>query len=428
MGRLHPENAQFAILSFEGPDEYSRAGGLATRVRDLSETLAGEGFSTHLFFVGDPHLPGIEERERLTLRRWGQWISVYHPGGVYDGEWGKLNDFQASVPPFLLDTLVRPGAARDRVTVVMGEDWQMAGTMIALGAQAASAGLARHIVPLWTANNTYGFEGIDFPALRQAAGIATVSRYMKHQMRAWGVDPLVTPNGITPAALVDVAPATRRALREAFTSDLALFKIGRFSPDKRWLMAVEAVARLNRMGTRTRLLLRGDRLPYGQEVMARARSLGLRVEQIAGRFRAVEELSAAIAARPEADLLDLVTFVPDDLVPIIYASVDGVLANSGHEPFGLVGLEVMGAGGLAIVGHTGEDYAEPGRNAIVLDTDDPLEIVVELLALHGRSDAVDRIKRAGRETARAYLWPTVLRDLLAKLEYVALTRGVEVPG
>jgi len=33
----------------------------------------------------------------------------------------------------------------------------------------------------------------------------------------------------------------------------------------------------------------------------------------------------------------------------LYAAADAVLANSGKEPFGLVGLEVMAAGGIAIL-------------------------------------------------------------------------------
>ncbi|HCG02809.1 MAG TPA: glycosyl transferase family 1, partial [Chloroflexi bacterium] len=57
MALLTPETAEFAIVAFEGPDAYSRAGGLAVRVRDLSQTLAEAGYSTHLFFVGDPSLP-----------------------------------------------------------------------------------------------------------------------------------------------------------------------------------------------------------------------------------------------------------------------------------------------------------------------------------------------------------------------------------
>jgi glycosyltransferase involved in cell wall biosynthesis len=122
----------------------------------------------------------------------------------------------------------------------------------------------------------------------------------------------------------------------------------------------------------------------------------------------------------------VVSFLPDSLLPIIYSGVDAVLANSGHEPFGLVGLEVMGAGCLPFVGSTGEEYAEPDQNAVVLDTDDPREIVVQLRRLTEDRSLARRLKRRGKETAQAYIWPKVLTELFTKLDYVELARGVEI--
>src|SRR5205807_7164817 len=85
---LDPARTVFVILSFEGPDVYSRAGGLGVRVTGLSRALALMGYTTYLFFCGDPQLPGEEDLEggKLRLRRWCQWISAQHRGGVYDGE------------------------------------------------------------------------------------------------------------------------------------------------------------------------------------------------------------------------------------------------------------------------------------------------------------------------------------------------------
>ena len=81
------DNLLFVIVSFEGPDPYSQAGGLGVRVSGLARTLAEQGHETHVFFIGDPALPG-EERigdGRLVLHRWAQWISANCPLGVYDG-------------------------------------------------------------------------------------------------------------------------------------------------------------------------------------------------------------------------------------------------------------------------------------------------------------------------------------------------------
>src|SRR5256714_15338704 len=102
---LEPEQTTFILLSFEGPDEYSQAGGFGVRVKELSRAPAGRGFETHLFFVGDPKLPAAESApdRRLWLPRWGQWISRQHPGGVYDGEGDKDADLQ----PILPGTLVK---------------------------------------------------------------------------------------------------------------------------------------------------------------------------------------------------------------------------------------------------------------------------------------------------------------------------------
>jgi len=82
-----PGNAEFVLLSFEGPDRYAQAGGLGVRVTHLAHTLARRGFPTHLFCVGDPDLPDQEQHpgSGLILHRWCQWISRYHPLGVYDG-------------------------------------------------------------------------------------------------------------------------------------------------------------------------------------------------------------------------------------------------------------------------------------------------------------------------------------------------------
>ena len=62
MMEISPESSVFVLLSFEGPDQYSLAGGLGTRMNHLGEALAESGIETHLFFVGDPYKPGVATR------------------------------------------------------------------------------------------------------------------------------------------------------------------------------------------------------------------------------------------------------------------------------------------------------------------------------------------------------------------------------
>ena len=127
----------------------------------------------------------------------------------------------------------------------------------------------------------------------------------------------------------------------------------------------------------------------------------------------------------DADLINLTTYVNDDLIKVVYAAADAVLANSGHEPFGLVGLEVMAAGGLAVTGSTGEDYAEGYRNALVLEADDPIEIVTELTLLEERPKLVASMRRHGRTAARDYLWDKVIdRQLLLRIGFAAARQAV----
>jgi glycosyltransferase involved in cell wall biosynthesis len=97
-----------------------------------------------------------------------------------------------------------------------------------------------------------------------------------------------------------------------------------------------------------------------------------------------------------------------------------VLANSGHEPFGLVGLETMAAGGVACTGCSGEDYAVPGQNALVLETGDPLEFMALFERLRASPKEGAALRRAGQSTARRYAWPEVVdRVLLPRAELAA---------
>ena len=58
----------FVLVSFEGPDGYSLAGGLGVRVAELSRALAAAGHQTHVLFVGDPFRPAVEVTDGGRLR------------------------------------------------------------------------------------------------------------------------------------------------------------------------------------------------------------------------------------------------------------------------------------------------------------------------------------------------------------------------
>jgi len=422
-----PEDSIFCVLSFEGPDLYSQSGGLATRAKDLVRALAGRGFETHLFFTGDPNLAPIEDADGVRYHRWSQWLSRLYPGGVYEAEAAKVLDWNQSLPAWLVDQVIQPAASQGRRVVVLAEEWQTAVCVQLLDAALRARGLRPWVVMLWNANNLYGFERLDFTALEEAATLTTVSRYMKHRMWQWRVNPIVIPNGIPSSALTAPKPAQVAAIRRAAGPGFFGFKIGRFDPDKRWLMAMDALAMIKRGGRPVKLLVRGGRERHGAQVLAHARSQGLATRDLPSPS-SWRQLVQLLGQHSEVEVLNLVSFLPEELLPPIYAAADAVLANSGHEPFGLVGLEVMAAGGLAVTGSTGEDYAQGYRNAIVLETDDAIELAAELDRLEQRPEWGRELRRRGRATAREFIWETVLEELFDRIDLAARRQGVAASG
>jgi glycosyltransferase involved in cell wall biosynthesis len=406
-----------AILSFEGPDPYSLVGGLGTRVTELSAALAGAGIDTTLFFVGDPNRAPVEHpAANLTYRRWCQWISAYHPGNVYDGEYGKIADFAGSLPPFVADAIVAPAAERGRRVLVIAEDWQTYGATVGLDRILRERGLRDRVTIMWNANNTYGFDTIDWGVLTHAARVTTVSRYMKFELAARGVEALVIPNGIPDRVIGGPPDDLVRAAAAAFKRRPLFVKVGRYDEDKRWMQAIEAFAILRAEFPEATLVVRGGREAYGEAVFARARDLGLSVEDVKVASREPEPLIEALA-QSQAAIVNIRSFVPEELLFALYHIADAVLANSGKEPFGLVGLEVMAAGGVAVTGATGEDYAEPFSNAIVCDTNDGRELAAYLAALLRDPRRASAMRAAGESTADHYRWSLILEILAAKAAY-----------
>jgi len=422
-----PDTLELVMVSLEGPDPYSQAGGLGVRARELCRTTAALGFSTTLAFLGDPALPHRETDGELRLVRWGQDISRRHPAGVYQGEAEKIANLEITLPAHLIDEVIGPAVARGRIVAVLSEEWQTARFTELLSNALHSRGLRDRCALLWNANNQYGFERINWGLLEYVATITTVSRYMKHLMRPWGVNPLVIYNGIPESALAPVDARAAGVIATAARTPCLAFKIGRFTPDKRWLQAVDAVAELRAEGIAARLLMRGGIEPHGAEVLARCRRHGLGVMDLDTPVSDAGDVATALRDSDGDAVINLRSFLPDAVVPQIYAAATAVLANSGHEPFGLVGLEAMAAGGVAVVGATGEEYARPYANALVVETDDGAEVASALRGLVERPDLTRHLRETGRRDAAEFTWPRIVDGLLERLRYVCEHQGVRVP-
>ncbi len=412
-----------AILSFEGPDRYASIGGLATRVTQLARALGAAGHDVQLFFVGDPHAAAIEPSDPgVTLRRWSQWVSAQHPRNAYDGEAGKIHDWETSLPAWIVDEIAVPAATAGERVLVICEEWQTANVAIAIDRLARERGVRPAITLMWNANNTYGFEKIHWPTLTRAAAITCVSKYMKFELARWHVQALVIPNGIDRDLLDGADREQTAALRDAFGGRPTCVKVGRFDPDKNWLQAIDALADLHAGGLPARLILRGGKEPYGDVVLGRARERELRVERFTYEGSDWREFVRLLAI-VDAPVVHVRAFLDEATLYALYAAADAVLANSGKEPFGLVGLEVMAAGGIAVCGATGEEYAEPFVNAIVCDTGDGRELATYLRALFAEKHLEEDQRANGAQTAARYTWDHALVALDRKAAYVdALAR------
>jgi len=415
--RLSGAPPAFVLLSFEGPDAYAQAGGLASRISGLACALAAAGYETHLFFIGSPDHPGYEVacNGKLHLHRWCQWISRYHPGGVYDGEERKLWDWNRSLPAWLEQHLFPGLIDRGGMVTVLGEEWQTSGTIVDLCALSQRRGWSDRMRFFWNANNTFGFHRVPWAQLQRSAAITTVSRFMKHEMWQFGVDPRVIPNGIASDWLGPGDHSAARALRRAVDGRLLLVKVARWDPDKRWLMAVEAIGELKSRGLKPLLLARGGVEKHGGEVMARAHAMNLGMAQRVCDDTSAGSLCRALSATAGSDIVLIEGPLSRPQLRLLYQYSDGVLANSGIEPFGLVGLEAMACRGLAFIGATGEDYATPGYDAIALQSSRPEELTSQVMRLRAEPAVAKRLRLHAHRTAARYTWEEVIRTHIVPL-------------
>jgi glycosyltransferase involved in cell wall biosynthesis len=344
---------------------------------------------------------------------------------VYDGEEGKLRDYRETIPRAVLEGRVRPALALGKRVVVLAEEWHTASAACDLSDLLWAEGLRDEVVLIWNANNTLGFENVDFERLRFTQTVCTVSRFMKHEMWSYGCNPIVLPNGI-PARRLEPSPLADELFEMAqdrLHDRLTVGKMARFDPDKRWLMAVDAVAGLKRAGLPVLFLAKGGMEAHGADVLQRAREHGLRVRDVFCESRDPRlQMAALLDAADDADMLNIRFYVGEELSRALFRVADAMLQNSGREPFGLVGLEVMAAGGLVFTGATGEEYARAWDNAVVLDTEDPREIEATLIDLLGRPEETERMRRRGVETARQYTWDHVLELLFRRIQYLSVAK------
>jgi glycosyltransferase involved in cell wall biosynthesis len=193
---------------------------------------------------------------------------------------------------------------------------------------------------------------------------------------------------------------------------MILGKVARWDPDKRWLLAIATVAELKSRGKQPLLIARGGVEAHFHEVLAEAAGAGLRVTERGNGRGDVKGLLQSLEGLEDFDIVCLKAHLEPSARRVFFRAADAILANSGHEPFGLVGLETMAAGGLACTGGTGEDYAVAGWNALVLQSSDPGEFINLFERLQSNPIEMRAIRCRGRSTARRHMWQAVIQRSL----------------
>jgi glycosyltransferase involved in cell wall biosynthesis len=242
------------------------------------------------------------------------------------------------------------------------------------------------------------------------------------------VNPLVIPNGLPIEALIRPERQAVAAFRARLRHRTVLCKVARWDPDKRWILAVDIVGALKQQGWRPLLIARGGVEAHGGEVLGAAARAGLRVAERVFLEPGIHGLLKAVENLEEIDVVNLRSAITLPPRRVLFHAASAVLANSGHEPFGLVGLETMAVGGVACTGCSGEDYAVPGYNALVLETNDPREFTALFSELHADPLRERGLRRAGSATAKQYIWSEIIQHLLVpRIHFLAKRAAVAVP-
>jgi hypothetical protein len=166
------------ILSCEGPDHYARASRLATRMAGVGQALAKAGDETHLWFVGDPYLPGHETQEQLHFHRWCHGLAVIIPLASMTARRASVRIMRPRCRRFCSRKHSSRIWVRGGRAVILAEEWHTVDAILHIDWLLRRARVRPQVTILWHANHTYASDPIPWGRLAEAAIITTVSRYM----------------------------------------------------------------------------------------------------------------------------------------------------------------------------------------------------------------------------------------------------------
>jgi glycosyltransferase involved in cell wall biosynthesis len=362
VGRRGRDEVKILVLCYEFPPIGGGGGRVAAQV---AARLACRGHKVRVLTAGMRHLPRREVRDQIEILR--------------PRSFRRRKD-TCTVPEmglYLLTNLVpvlrearswRPNVVHAHFAVPTGP--------LALAAK-AFAGipyvLTAHLgdvpggVPEQTDHLFRLLGPFVTPVWRRARFVTAVSRFVADlATRAYGVKPIVVPNGVEPIAQPELRAHSPRRIVMA----------GRLSIQKNPLLAVKALTLIREMDWSFDVV--GDG-PLGPEVQALAQREG-----IGGR-------------------VTLHGWLPNAQVAQVMADADILLMTSLHEGLPMVAIEALQLG-LAIVGSQiggMRDVVEEGRNGFLCELS-PAAFAQKLRALLEDAEMLERMRRASHEKARDF--------------------------
>ncbi|HEY1522621.1 MAG TPA: glycosyltransferase family 1 protein [Solirubrobacteraceae bacterium] len=228
------------------------------------------------------------------------------------------------------------------------------------------------------------------PRIRQAAAVATVSRFSADEaIRHLGLDPArltVIPLGVDPAVF---HPAASPRQEPPY-----LLHVAAWGPHKGFQEALAVIARLAELGLPHRLVLAGPQDAW----------MGAQVQ-------------AAVRASPRPDRVQVAGYVDD--LPAVYRGAVALLMTSRCEGFGLPVLEAM-ACGTPVLAFANSAVAEVVGGAGVLVSDGDVDAMVQAVRRLVDSAAMrDELVQAGLVHSEHYRWADMATAYRQLFESVA---------